>query len=76
MSHRVRLRHGAHDPAQAGTTGHTRTLIAEREVGRVSGARDMVATFGFALVFWQPGLTCSLDNPLVFPAESWVVGGS
>ena len=28
------------------------------------------------LVFWQPGPTCSLDNPLVFPAESRVVGGS
>src|SRR4030095_692120 len=26
------------------------------------------------LVFWQPGLACSLDNPLEFLAERWIVG--
>jgi len=40
------------------------------------GARDVVATFGIALAFWQPSLTCSLDNPLEFLAEGWIVGNS
>ena len=31
---------------------------------------------GFALAFWQPSLTCSLDNPLEFLAEGWIVGSS
>ena len=44
--------------------------------GAPSGARDVVATFGFALAFWQPSLTCSLDNPLILLAESWIVGKS
>ena len=42
--------------------------------GAPSGARDVVATFGFALAFWQPGLTCSLDNPLILLAEGRIVG--
>jgi len=38
--------------------------------------RDVVAAFGVALVFWQPSLACSLDNPLEFLAEGWIVGSS
>jgi len=38
--------------------------------------RDVVAGFGGALVFWQPGLASSLDDPLEFPAEGWIVGSS
>src|SRR5207249_6636507 len=29
-----------------------------------------------ALAFWQPSLTCSLDNALEFLAEGWIVGSS
>jgi hypothetical protein len=31
---------------------------------------------GYALAFWQPSLTCSLDNPLEFLFEGWIVGNS
>ena len=29
-----------------------------------------------ALAFWQPSLACSLDDPLEFLPESWIVGSS
>jgi len=29
-----------------------------------------------SVAFWQPSLACSLDNPLEFLAEGWIVGSS
>ena len=64
----------------------------EAELARLRGALDdtwdgrgrAVAITGDAgkgrdrrpLAFWQPSLTCSLDNPLEFLAEGWIVGSS
>jgi hypothetical protein len=36
--------------------------------------RVRLFSFGIALAFWQPGFTCSLDDPLVFLEEGWIVG--
>jgi hypothetical protein len=33
-----------------------------------------IESISIALVFWQPGLACSLDDPLEFLAEGWIVG--
>src|SRR4029453_10079508 len=52
------------------------TLNGNVKSGGASGGTDMVASFGFPLAFWQPSLTCSLDNPLILLAERWVVGKS
>jgi hypothetical protein len=52
-----------------------RRHMAEKALdGAPSGARDVVATFRCASAFWQPGLPCSLDNPLILLAEGRMVG--
>jgi hypothetical protein len=62
---------------EVGTAGGTRGPRSRNvKSGGSAGQGDIVAAFGCALAFWQPGPTCPLDNPLVFPAEGWVVGRS
>jgi len=58
------------DIAQTSTIRSTRSM--NDWTGRVLALRDLAVEL--ALAFWQPSLTCSLDNPLEFLAEDWIVG--
>ena len=69
-----------------GRTRVARLMRAPRREGRESPeesdrdapgsgrGRAHLSTRTLSLAFWQPSLTCSLDNPLEFLAKGWIVG--
>ena len=74
----VRLRE--HAPRQRPHRGRAVAKARARGRGRARGLGRVDRGFFTgalgSLVFRQPSLTCSLDNPLEFLAEGWIVGGS
>ena len=64
-------------PSAASRARTTATRSPRTSSGESSSAwsRSPATSVGSS-VFWQPSLACSLDNPLEFPAEGWIVGSS